>query len=479
MKVCEDRYRNTKSQGFASIIDEVRKQEMKAYYHKVYEIDTQTATRKMVVDQRLDEAVDCLNEVYEFIGSPEHILGNAGTKHGEIAEHVDVAFHNARRIMKGASPDATFDHVGRTAPEDYYVSGKAVQSKYINGSSQSLKEVLKHLNKYKNIGFGLDSSYYVIPQDQYKEIQQVLSGNTENLSSKKVNTIKNKVHEIEIQTGKPFDEVVKSGNVDYAGVQQGAVHKTLRNETENLRAEAEHQASQIDTEGQAQKDLAQENLKPTWQKAAAAAGISAGISGGFSLAAGIQRKCSAGKHIQDFTIEDWKEIGLDTTAASVEGGISGLSIYWLTEKMSCPSPLAAAGVSLTIGVAELTYEYVTDIISKQDFIAGCQTVGINSILCAVGAWIGGELIPIPILGSVIGSAIAGNICKEIIGQGILAAKLQAAESVHRSTVSMLQAVNVISENQQVVASNLKAIRNNQKQLSKTSDDFWEQIGGLL
>lgn len=378
MEDCTSHYRNIKAQAYGALIDEAHKSEMRAYCRKIYEIETQTAAKQMVIDQRFDEAMECVDEVYRFIGSPENILGSAKTKHGEIAEHVDVAFHNARRIMEGATPDATFDHVGRTAPEDYFVGGVAVQSKYINGSSQSLTHVLDHLDTYKDLGFGRDGSYYVIPKDQYEEIQHVLSGNTGSLSPRKVNAIKSKVHEIEIQTGKPFTEVVKSGNVDYAGVQQGAVHKTLRTETENLRAEAEHQSRQIEAEGQAQKDLAQEKLKPTWKKAAAAAGISAGISGGFSLAAGIQRKCSSGKRIQDFTVEDWKEIGLDTTVATAEGGISGLSIYWLTEKMNCPSPVAAAGVSLTIGIAELTYEYATNKISKQDFIAGCQTVGMVS-----------------------------------------------------------------------------------------------------
>ena len=418
----EDReysYRNVKTQAFGSLVDEAHKLEMKAFCRKIYEIDAQTAAQKIIVDQRLDEAIGCLNEVYEFVGSPENILGSAKTKHGEIAEHVDVAFHNAKRIMEGSTPNATFDHVGRTAPEDYFVDGVAVQSKYINGSSQSLSHVLDHLDTYRDIGFGQDGSYYVIPKDQYNEIQSVLSGDTGNLSPRKVNAIKSSVHEIEIQTGRPFTEVVKSGNVDYAGVQQGTVHKTLRTETENLRAEAKHQLEQIYAEAQVQKDLAQEKLKPTWKKAAAAAGISAGISGGFSLAAGIHRKCSTGKRIQDFTASDWKDIGLDTVAAAAEGGVSGLSIYWLTEKMNCPSPVAAAGVSLTIGIAELAYEYSTNKISRQDFIVGCQTVGINSILCAVGAWIGGELIPIPILGSVIGSAIAANICKEILGQGAL------------------------------------------------------------
>ena len=67
--------------------------------------------------------------------------------------------------MHNRRADATKDGVGRTAPEDYRVNGVAVQSKYINGTNNSLSHVLEHLEKYKDINFGQDGSYYVIPKD--------------------------------------------------------------------------------------------------------------------------------------------------------------------------------------------------------------------------------------------------------------------------------------------------------------------------
>ena len=53
--------------------------------------------------------------VRDFVGTPENILGSATTKHGEIAEQVNVAIIRARDILLGRAPTATFEGVGRFA----------------------------------------------------------------------------------------------------------------------------------------------------------------------------------------------------------------------------------------------------------------------------------------------------------------------------------------------------------------------------
>ena len=81
-------------------------------------------------DINLEEALNELNEIKKFIGDAEHILGNASTKHGEIAEVMQVRIANARRLIKGLARNHSFEGVGRTAPEDYMRNGKQVQSKF-------------------------------------------------------------------------------------------------------------------------------------------------------------------------------------------------------------------------------------------------------------------------------------------------------------------------------------------------------------
>ena len=89
---------------------------------------------------------------------------------------------------------------------------------------------------------------------------------------------------------------------------------------------------------------------------------------------------------------------------------------------------------------------------------GCLTLAINSVVCAVGAALGERLIPVPVLGGIIGSAIAGNICNALMGQGLENAVLCASEYVYGSTVSMLQAAGEIAGNHLTTANNIMEIR---------------------
>ena len=118
----------------------------------------------------LSESLHCVENLRDFVSSPENILGNMQTKHGEIAEHVEVEIRNGRDILNHIKPTATFEGVGRTAPEDYIIDGVQVQSKYIAGASKSLDHVLEHLHKYP--GF-TDNGFYHIPKDQYELLEKV------------------------------------------------------------------------------------------------------------------------------------------------------------------------------------------------------------------------------------------------------------------------------------------------------------------
>jgi len=160
-------------------------------------------------DSAFTKAIEQIDKVRDFIGSPEHILGNNQTKHGEIAEQVEVGIRNARDYLRQRTPSATFDGVGRTAPEDYLIDGVQVQSKFINGINKNLDHVLEHMRKYEN--FGRDNSYYHIPEDYHETIKKVLSGESvEGLTDHTVRKIQQKVQEIEKLSGKSFDNFAAS-----------------------------------------------------------------------------------------------------------------------------------------------------------------------------------------------------------------------------------------------------------------------------
>lgn len=84
-----------------------------------------------IQDINLEGAIEQLKKARDFIGSPEHILGSAATKHGEIAEVLEVSFGNADRIIRGNDPNYSFDGLGRTAATDYLKNNLPIQSKFV------------------------------------------------------------------------------------------------------------------------------------------------------------------------------------------------------------------------------------------------------------------------------------------------------------------------------------------------------------
>lgn len=165
----ENSRQNVRRQTIGGIVNEQNRQNLEQLMMQLHNIDELDAAQKANIQENLSRALECVDNVRNFVGGPEHILGSAITKHGEIAEKVDVNFHNADRIMHNKKPNATDtpDKVGRTAPVDYYVNDIMVQSKYINGSNNSLSHVIEHMKKYENydgMNFAKEG-YYVIRKE--------------------------------------------------------------------------------------------------------------------------------------------------------------------------------------------------------------------------------------------------------------------------------------------------------------------------
>lgn len=153
----------------------------------------------------------------------------------------------------------------------------------------------------------------------------------------------------------------------------------------------------------------------------------------FQLAVGIYSKCKEGKKINEFTVDDWKDIGIDTAKAAAEGGISGFAIYSITNFTSISAGPAAAGVSLAFSVSELAYRKSTGAISDEEFKESCQMAALNAAVSAVGAAIGQELIPIPLLGAWIGSFIATQGLERLCDEGFHNALTMSAYEVRKMT----------------------------------------------
>ena len=300
---------------------------------------------------------------------------------------------------------ATFEGVGRLAPEDYLLNGIEVQSKFYNGINNTLgKGVVGHLDKYPD--FTSNDGFYHIPKDQYDVINKILKGeNVENLNAKTISAIKNNVAEIEKRTGQDFYEVVKPGVSEYAEIQQGTVHGTLDSHQQDL-----------DQQNQQMKEDIIRDHRPSLAEGIKATSIAAAVGGGLSLGIGLYKHHKEGKNVfkGDLSAEDWKELGLDTAKGAAIGGVTGASVYALTNYASLSAPFAAAVVSASKGVASLYKDYHKGEITLDDFTSMGLMICAESSIVGLATAAGQMLIPVPVLGAVIGS-LAGQMMVNLMG----------------------------------------------------------------
>lgn len=398
---------------------------------RLSEIAVNTENKENAAMKALQEAISYIEKARDFVspGNLSHILGPNATKHGEIAENLEVNFRNGRNVLRHLKAVAQFLMEGkdRIGPTDFVVDGTPVQSKFINGDefsapNKSLTHVFAHLKKYPGYatdaspyGFPGQKGVYFIPKDQYETLQKVITGNTEGLSYRTVKTCKALVSRIEEETGRPITDVVKSGVADYKDVQLGRVDATIDAEERSYYEAHEEESRQIRKEDEQQREKAQHITDASWREAFKAAGVGAAISGVFSAGSSIFLKMKKGKRITDFTLDDWKDVGLDFAKGGLKGGISGVGIYGLTKLAGISAPLAGSMVTMAIGITSLFIDYQQGRISQNDFADASLALSIEAGLAAFGAVLGQLVIPIPEVGGIVGT-IAAQITYKYVAE---------------------------------------------------------------
>ncbi len=360
-------------------------------------------------DRAFAQALREINHVREFVGTPENILGNSQTKHGEIAEQVEVGVRRAQDLLNHQSPSATFEGVGRTAPVDYRIDGVDVQSKFVNGLNKNLSSVLDHMKQYDH--FGRNGSYYHIPKDHYELIQRISAGETvEGISSATAQKVQQQIRNIEQLSGKSFGEVVKPGISEYADVQQGKIHSTLENHEKGLDQEQKNLKESIRLEHQ-----------PSMEAMAKVALQGAAIAATLKVTFKIYEKHKQGRNLfkGDFTSADWQDLGVTAVEGGITGSISGASIYALTNFAQLSAPFAGSVVSAGFAISELGRRYMVGEITADQFLNLGQIACAEAAIVGIGATVGQALIPVPVLGAVVGT-IAGrmlmSLCKPFLAK---------------------------------------------------------------
>lgn len=385
-----------------------------------------------------NSAINEIEKIRDFAspGNLAHVLGRESTKHGEIAEQVEVGVANAFKVVKGLPKVANIDSVPRTGPVDYEIKGIPIQSKFYNGPKNTLEHgVLEHLEKYPKFtsdaslyGNADKAGYYHIPKDQYEQLLTVKNGGTiDGLKDSTIAGLRKSIQELEQKTGKDFSEVVKPSISGYDDVKINSVGKTLDGHEESLKKINREQLDSIQEKHKSDIAKAEHITDASWGEAAKVSAISAAIMGVTSAGIKVYTKIKEGKSIGSFTTEDWKDVGIDFAKGSVKGGITGAGIYGLTKIGGYSAPFAGAIMSGSVGIASLAIDYKSGKISRSDFADAACALSVESGITAVGTAIGQAVIPVPVLGSIIGTAVTkaaleitkyimGNKEKELIAQ---------------------------------------------------------------
>ena len=386
-------------------------------------------------DLSFESAIEELQKLKSFVAQPEHILGSIFTKHGEIAEHVQVHFVNAEQLVQGKEAIYSFEGVGRLAAEDYLRNGQMVQSKFYFGPGGTLFAIARHNDTYP--WFVKSGGTYEIPKSQCQELMAIYhNGETGSVLSDSDSKLYEIIKEWETTNGVKFDKVVRPAVVDYEDVQLSTVHETISTEEEKI--------EKIDRE---LREEAQAETQPTLKEGAQVAIISAAIEGGITFIVGVYKKRKSGKKLVEFTAEDWKELGIDTGKGTIKGAIRGSAIYALTNFAAMPAPVASAMITATLGMAAQAYKLEKGDISGEEFIDASESMCLDVTVSALSSILGSLLIPVPILGVVIGNA-AGMFMKNIAEAYLSSEEQKLIDQYYKDTEALNEQLD--AEDKQII-----------------------------
>ena len=308
--------------------------------------------------------------------------GGARGMHGFIAEVAEVGIGNARNLLVGLPAD--YEWVNNNGAVDIFRAGVPIQQKFVeSGGMYSLDAIVRHLRKYPDFIDG--GGVYQIPRDHYEtvsalysmprqEAMRTLNRSGDGPSLKDWERIqaffKNSESKIKISDIEP-------STLTYSEAQSHAIHDTLSEESRALRRQ---------NHGKRQT-IRRKHAASVGEGLRVAAGAAA-FEGATTLAMTIVAKLKEGRRLRDLDQQDWREI-----------------------------IIASSSVTTGLGVAEQAYLLRNDSISEIEFIESTQLLCLESAVVVLSATIGQAIIPVPVLGAVIGGT-AGSILSQVVEDGL-------------------------------------------------------------
>jgi len=350
-------------------------------------------------DKNLLNALTSINEAVWRIDL-EVVTANRGGQygmHGFIAEIAEMGVANARQQIFGKLPG--YQWVNDNGPVDLIRSGVEIQQKFVAaGGRFSLGAIAEHLQRYPD--FLQNGGKYQIPADHFEVIEKLysmppeeagrlLSRSSEGPSFKDWQRIEAFFQERAIGI-----EALEPSTLKYHEVQRDVYKSTMVVE----------EASLLSTD-QSIRDNAYRKSLPSTREGANATLAAAVIEGGTAFVLAVVAKRRQGILLREFSEQDWIDIAGDAGFGFTKGGIRGISIYALTNFTATSAAVATSIATSAFGIAEQANMLRRGEIDQLQFIENSELVALEAAISALSSLAGQALIPVPVLGAVIGNTV--------------------------------------------------------------------------
>ena len=349
-------------------------------------------------DVNLDDALASIDEALQTIDLSVISTNRGGLKgmHGFIAEVAEVGIANARSQIVGGGAHSCW--INDNGPADIIRDGIGIQQKFYASKGRfGLDAIASHLKKYPD--FVEQGGRYQLPRDHYATVRRLHDMSQEEAAhltrSGDGPSLRDwtRVKEFFAEGAIDFDSLEPS-TLDYHEVQRGSYRSTLQVEKDSLRST--DQMRRVDAYNAA---------RPNLRECGKAAFTASAFEGGTAFVLEVAHRLRGGRKLKEFDADDWTHIATVTGSGLVSGGIRGVTIYSLTNFTTTPPLVAGAMVTAAFGIAEQASRLRQGKISELEFIQNAEIIALQSAVGALSAFIGQALVPVPILGAVIGSAV--------------------------------------------------------------------------
>ncbi|MDK1329106.1 hypothetical protein [Arthrobacter sp. zg-Y1143] len=349
--------------------------------------------------ENLGNAITSVNKALVKIDLEVVSTDRGGQKgmHGFIAEIAEVGIGNARELIHGR--EAAYTWVNDNGPVDLVRAGIDIQQKFsMSGGRFSLSAVEDHLKKYPD--YVKNGGRYQIPRDHFATVQRLHFMSPEEAGRLASHTGEGESFKDWQRINRFFREApvgiesLEPSKLDYRDVQRGAYASTLESEKSSLRST-----------DRALRDSAYQRSRPKLEEGAKASLVAATLEGGTSFILALSAKRKAGKKFKEFNAQDWTEILAGSGLGVARGAVRGVSVYSLSNFTATSAAVASSIVTATFGIAEQAHKLRNGELSEFEFLENAELVCLEAAVAALSSFIGQALIPVPVIGALIGNTI--------------------------------------------------------------------------